>query len=265
MTDELPTWTRKGLFSVLARWPVWAHLGLRDLRVRYAHTFVGPWVSSIGVVLAGVASGLVMAPAQALTLREVISVQLVKFSTWWLISSSINDAVAVSETDRPILVNSTMSSGVLVMRLAFRNFLLAVHVQGALMLMFLILGEWQIFARSLLLCPIYLLMSAALYGPMLLLTHIGARSVTFIRLTPPLTQLLMFLSPVLWTEVSLGTLSTLLKFNPAYWMILTSTEWTIDGQVTVNQLIAGAALLGLSGLLAEAVLRRLDDMRLRIA
>ena len=250
---------------MLAEWPVWAHLGLRDLRVRYAHTVVGPWVSSIGVVLAGVASGLVMAPSQTSTLREVISIQLVKFSTWWLIASSINDGVAVSETDRPVLVNSTMSSGLLVMRLAFRNLLLAFHVQGALMLMFLVMGEWQILMRSLLLCPIYVLVSIGLYGPMILLTHIGARSVTLIRLTPPLMQLLMFLSPVLWNSVSLGFLSTLLKFNPAYWMILFPTEWVIDGQVHGDRMVAAGALIVSSVLLAELILRRFDDMRLRIA
>jgi ABC-type polysaccharide/polyol phosphate export permease len=265
MKAETSMFTGRGLRSVVAQSPVWVHLGLRDLRVRYAHTIVGPWVSSIGVLLAGVASGLVMTSGQTFTLREVISIQLVKFSTWWLIASSITDAVSVSETDRTILINSTMSSGLLVMRLAFRNLLLAIHVQGALMLMFLAMGEWQILARSLLLSPIYLLVTVALYGPMLLLVHIGARSATLIRLTPPLTQLLMFLSPVLWTSLSIETLSTVLKLNPAYWMIVSSTEWVIYGQAQVDRLLPTVVFICLSMLFAEIILRRLDDMRLRIA
>jgi lipopolysaccharide transport system permease protein len=257
--------TRKSSFSVLADWQIWVHLGLRDMRVRYAHTIVGPWVSSIGVVLAGLASGLVMAQADMSTPREMISIQLVKFSTWWLIASAINEAVAVSDIDRSTLLNSTMTSGVLVMRLAFRNLLLALHVQGALMMMFLFMGEWQILARSIFLGPIYLVISASLYGPMLLLAHIGARSTTLIRLTPPLTQLLMFLSPVLWSTANIGSLLTILQWNPAYWIILTASDWVIEGRSTSSHLVAFTVLMLFSFLITEVVLRRVNDMRLKIA
>jgi hypothetical protein len=75
----------------------------------------------------------------------------------------------------------------------------------------------------------------------------------------------MFLSPVLWNNVSLGLLSTLLKFNPAYWMILVPTEWVIDSQIHADHMVAAGALIILSVLLGELVLRRFDDMRLRIA
>lgn len=254
-----------GLLAVFADWRIWSHLGFRDMRVRYAHTIVGPWVSAIGVVLAGIASGLIMAQANSDNLREIVSVQLVKFSTWWLIAAAINDAVAVSETDRLILLNSTMPPGLLLMRLAFRNLVLAIHVQIALLVVFLLMGEWHVLARSILLGPIFFVTSAVLYGPMLILTYLGARSTTFIRLTPPLTQLLMFLSPVLWSTIAIGPLLVILKWNPVYWIIVGTSKWVMDGGVSGIDIAVIAVLLLLSFLLAELVLRYGNDMRLKMA
>jgi ABC-type polysaccharide/polyol phosphate export permease len=138
----------KSVFWVsLTNFRVWTHLGWRDLRAQYARTKLGPWWSatSLAAIVLGssIAIGLV-GNNKALSLTPQLGIGL---AIWTLVSVSLNDGSDLFESERGVLLNSTIDELSLVFRLIWRNTIIFFHNLPVVALALLIGGyklSWHI-------------------------------------------------------------------------------------------------------------------------
>ena len=197
---------------------IWSHLGWRDLKIRYAATKIGPWWSAANLfatIMGGSLAVGLLSGKGALDQAPRLAIGL---SIWTFISASLVEATSLSEDDKSMLLNTTITESAFIYRLIWRNFIIFVHNFLVVVLIFMVSGDMLPFS-TLYLLPISALTSVALLYPVVLF----AQSVYWLpdlrAILPPFIQFCFFLTPVLWEPPTSGAGKLLLELNPAAWFL----------------------------------------------
>ena len=227
--------SRSPLALVWSERRIWGHLGWRDLKSRYVRTKVGPWWSSANLLTIVIGSSLAVGLLSNTTTFAEAPRIAVGLSIWTLVSASLTEAVEIFEAEKSLLLNSRFSEGSLVTRVIWRNLLIYAHNLTVVLFVFIISGS-SISPRLLILFPVSLLVSTALFLP----TYLFARSLFIFRdlkvILPSLIQFVFFLTPILWTPPDSGPMKLLAGLNPAAWVLEFTRQFIFEQNM--NNLLA---------------------------
>ena len=224
------------LLVSLTNFRIWTHLGWRDLRAQYARTKFGPWWSaaSLAAIVAGssIAIGLV-GDNKALTLTPRLGIGL---AIWTLISTSLNEGAELFETDRSLLLNSTLDTMSLVFRVIWRNAIIFAH-NLPVVLLALWLGEYTFTWHLALFLPLTALVLPALILPVAVFARLTLWRRDLKSLLPSIIQVGFFLTPILWSPPKTGPMTIVFNVNPAAWFIELVKEAVLENNLRMDLLI----------------------------
>lgn len=254
--------TRRKSLSLIAlsNFRIWTHLGWRDLRAQYARTKIGPWWSaaSLAAIVAGssIAVGLLGdQTAASLTPRLAVG-----FSIWTLISNSLTEGAGLFETERSLLLNSTLDETSLVMRVIWRNSVIFLH-NLPIVAIALFIGDYHLSPYILLFVPFSLLAIPALLFPVFAFARLTLWQRDLKSLLPSMIQVGFFLTPILWTPPTQGPMNVLFNINPAGWFIILVRSAVLEGHIRIDLLIRCLLVMVISILLLEISHRSMRTVR----
>ncbi|GAB2740633.1 ABC transporter permease [Salinifilum aidingensis] len=213
---------RKGIgdvTSALQQRELWAHLGWQDIKQRYRRSVLGPlWISfGMGVTAAGL--GVMYSTIFGQDPSEYVPYMAIGFMIWYFILGSLTSGCEVFIQNEGLIKQLPAPVTVHVLRTVWREFLLFLHnfvVYFAILAIFRPPIDWTIITA------VPALGLLLLNGGWVVLLF-GVASTRF-RDIPPvvnsLTQLLFFMSPIVWPievlKENAGPRAWLAQLNPVY-------------------------------------------------
>ena len=248
---------RKPIFDELR---IATHLAWRDLRSRYAQTVLGPWWSMINlaVVLAG--SSIAVALISGTSPSDQAPRIAIGLTVWTLISTSLSDAATLFESERGILLNTTVTEVTMALQLVLRNGIVFLYNAIVIALTFILSGK-GIDLNFFVLIPVLVLTSIALILPVLLVARWSIVVSDFKIFLPSVIQFSFFLTPVLWTPPSSGLASQFTALNPLAWPLELAKLTILEGQISVKYLGLLTAFSVIGGFYSIISARNLQSIR----
>lgn len=179
---------------------------------------MGPWWSaaSLAAIIAGssIAIGLV-GNNKALSLVPQLAIGL---AVWQLISNSLNEGADLFETERSLLLNSTLDTMSLIFRVIWRNAIIFAHNLPVVAIA-LWLGEYTFTWHLVLFLPLTALVLPALILPVAIFARLTLWRRDLKSLLPSIIQVGFFLTPIFWSPPATGPMTIIFNLNPAAWFI----------------------------------------------
>ncbi len=230
---------------------VWAHLGWRDLRTRYASTFLGPWWSVANLLATVVGSAFAVSLLSGETTLSAVPRIAITLTLWTFIAASLSEATTSLDDAKSLLLNSSQDELSTTLRLIWRNWLILVHNLLVVVVVFALFERESILFVALLI-PVSVLLALLLVLPVVLVARLVYWKPAFRAIIPPATQFLFFLTPVIWKIPESGPGVLLLQLNPAAWVLHVAEQLIQYGELEIGYVARLVALLTL-GLLATKV------------
>ena len=193
-------------------------MGLRDMRIRYAMTFLGPFWTTLSVLLTTLALGGVYGTLFKLDLNTYIPYISTGLLVWNFFSSVLNEAPLHISSSRNILLNTNLPLEIYSIQLVWRNLIIYLYSVPAVVLVNLSLGfkMSSIFVVSF----VALLLLALILTPLaFLLGIVGVRFPDVAAFFPTVTLVMFLATPILWPVSALGDQTWIAEVNPVYWMM----------------------------------------------
>jgi ABC-2 type transport system permease protein/lipopolysaccharide transport system permease protein len=199
----------------LRSWWLWNTMGWQDIRQGYRGSILGPfWLTiSMGVMVG--ALGLLYAAILKMEVATYLPFLALGFLFWGLISSLITDGTLAFVKAEGILLQVRMPLTVHVLRSVTRNFVIFLHNAIIGVAVLIIFAVPQSFYSLVSLIGLALILLNGFWVTMLF----GMLCTRFRDIGPivaNLTQLLFFMTPIIWMPEALGENAWVMYLNPAY-------------------------------------------------
>lgn len=206
------------VWAGLTAYHVWLITGWQDIKQRYRRSTIGPfWITlSLGITVA--AMGVLYARLFHENVTDYIPYLAVGMILWALISSLIMESCSVFIQSDGIIKQIRLPLTVHVLRMVWRNLIIFFHNAVVLIFVYLwfsVAWHWQIVLVPLGLSV--LAFNAIWLG--LVLGTLSARFRDIPQIIASLTQILFFVTPVLWRTSLLKNHMWIANWNPAYHFI----------------------------------------------
>lgn len=206
---------------------IWSHLGWRDIQSRYSRTLLGPWWSAANLSILVLGSSLAVGLLSNQGMFSQAPRIALGLSFWLLISNILIESVDLFESEKGILLNSSISEFTFIFRLVWRNFLVFLHSSLIVLAIFAFSQEYWSF-RLLAIYPLAIIACIGTVYP----AFIVSRVIFYLRdlkvLIPSFIQLAFFVTPILWVPHNSGPSEFVVAFNPVAWLIEFSRKLIID-------------------------------------
>ena len=231
---------------------VWSHLGWRDLRAQYARTGIGPWWSTATLLASIVGTSVAVQLISNGEFREIIPRLSLGLTIWTFWAICLTDGTNMFETERSLLLNTTISEVTLATRIVWRNILIFLHCSVVVMASIVVSG------RTLSLDFLWFFLATALVAPSLVLFTIAFGLLTLWKrdlksILPAVIQVGFFVTPILWTSPRGGYGYLMIELNPIAWH-LTFVREAILGDVLRWDLLVRLVLLTMTSLFVTGVI-----------
>lgn len=192
-------------FAGLLAWRLWMGLGLRDIRIRYQRTRLGPWWITLGTAATFTTLGMLFSAVLKNDVRVYLPYLAAGMVSWNLIAAMVGEAPRIFVDSRHIITSVRLPLVVHVLRCLVRNTIIFLHNCAAAIAALLLLGGSPTWAHLLLLVTLPIML-AALFSGALILGLLGAR---FRDLDPIIgigVQMAFFMTPIIWhpSDIPLG-------------------------------------------------------------
>ncbi len=231
-----------------------SHLAWRDLRARYAQTVLGPWWSMINLAVVLLGSSVAVALISGTSPGDQAPRIAVGLAIWTLVSSTLSEASTLFESERGMMLNTTISELAVVSQLLLRNNIVFLHNAIVIVVTFLLSGR-ALSIQLLVLFPLIALTSVSLLLPVLLVARWSLFVGDLKIFLPAIVQFSFFLTPVLWSPPETGLAARLTLFNPFSWPLEFARILIFENRADYAHL----TLLILSGLGGLAILFSLSS------
>lgn len=191
-------------------------LAWRDLRARYAQTVLGPWWSMINLAVVLIGSSVAVALISGTSPRDQAPRIAVGLAIWTLVSNALSEASTLFESERGMMLNTTVSELAVVYQLLLRNNIIFLHNAIVIVATFLLSGR-GLPIELLALFPLIALTSLSLLLPVLLVARWSLFVGDLKIFLPAIVQFSFFLTPVLWSPPETGLAARLTLLNPFSW------------------------------------------------
>jgi|UPI0004BC2226 ABC-2 type transport system permease protein/lipopolysaccharide transport system permease protein len=203
------------LVTGIKSWWLWSTMAWQDTRLRYKGSVLGPFWLTISMGIMVTALGILYSAIWKHDITEFLPYLALGILFWNLISSLVSDGTQAFIKAEGILLQVKMPVTVHAMRSVVRNLIVFLHncAVGAAVLVFFSVPQ-----------SLYSLVS--LIGLVLILLNgfwftmlVGMMCTRFRDIGPivaSLTQIVFFLTPIIWMPNSLGNKFWVMYLNPAY-------------------------------------------------
>ena len=209
----------------------WWFTATARTRARYSRTLLGSlWLgisNLLFVCVLGFVYGFVF---NVENFKEYYIYLGLGFSTWNTIGGSLNSSPNIFENNSANLINSTLHPIFYVLEewaFQIQNFF-----QSYLMVLaFLSILDYRLFFNFFIYSPLHFLnISIFIFWAPLIICILASKYCDIYQLIPIITQLLFLLSPILYQEKNLGSLTVVADYNPVYKILALFRDSTIMGK-----------------------------------
>ncbi|MGF9759587.1 ABC transporter permease [Microvirga sp. 0TCS3.31] len=203
------------LSTGIQSWWLWSTMAWQDIRLRYKGSTLGPFWLTISMAIMVTALGVLYSAIWKHDITEFLPFLTLGMLFWNLISSLISDGTQAFIKAEGILLQVKMPVTVHAMRCVVRNLIIFLHncVVGAAVLIFFSVPQSLYSLVSLI--GLALILLNGFWFTML----VGMMCTRFRDIGPivsSLTQIVFFLTPIIWMPNSLGNKIWVMYLNPAY-------------------------------------------------
>jgi ABC-type polysaccharide/polyol phosphate export permease len=195
-------------------WRIVALMGWSELRRRYHRSMLGPFWITLSMAIFLMLVGGVFSQLAGASLRDFMPFITTGYATWLLLASFISSGCNVFIGATRFLRQMRLPKSTFVLASVYRELLIFAHNLPVVVIILALCGIrptlW-----TLMLIPAILATAAAGVILALVLGMVASRFRDIIPIVTSLTQLMFFLTPVLYHSVHLGQAGHLLDFNPA--------------------------------------------------
>jgi lipopolysaccharide transport system permease protein len=197
---------------------LWLTMGWYDVRQRYSRSVFGPfWVTiSLAVFVAGL--GITYAALFRVPVATYLPYVTTGMVLWSLITALLNEGTATFTAATAAIKQMPAPIGVHVLRIVWRNLIILAHNAAIVLLVLVACGVRPGWAGLAALPGLAILLINGI-GWSVTLGLIGARFRDMMPLIANATQMLLFVTPVLWRAQDLGERRALAEFNPLFHLI----------------------------------------------
>lgn len=198
----------------LLQWRIWFLLSWQDIRLRYRRSQIGPFWITISMGITIYTMGLLYSHLFAMKLDHYYPLLAAGMIPWALISSMMNESTQIFIEAENYLKQIKLPYTIFVVRVICRNFIIFFH-NILIIIPIIIIFHVPINWHTLLIIPglILIALVAFVYGK--LLAMLGARLRDFGQVIGSLTQVIFFLTPVMWDpNILQPKYQWMVKFNP---------------------------------------------------
>jgi lipopolysaccharide transport system permease protein len=212
----------RDFFDGLRLVPIWGMLGWHDIRQRYRRSVIGPFWLTISTAIMVGALGFVYSGLFNQEMSKYLPFIAVGLIVWGFISTILNEATTVFIGAEGMLKQIRLPLTVHVCRMVWRNLIIFVH--NAVIIVAVMIWAQTPLSWELVLIPASLLIICfAGVNIGLLLGIFCTRFRDIVQLVASLTQLLFFVTPIMWSPAILSSRDIdrawIAEYNPAYHFI----------------------------------------------
>lgn len=221
--------------------PLWLTMGWYDVRQRYSRSVFGPfWVTiSLAVFVAGL--GVTYAALFRVPVATFLPYVTVGMVLWSLITALLNEGAATFTAATAAIKQMPAPIGIHVLRVVWRNLIILAHNAVIVLVVLAACGVrpgWTAFAAL----PGLALLVANGIGWSVTLGLVGARFRDMMPLVANATQMLLFVTPVLWRAEDLGDRRVLAALNPLFHLIEIVRRPLLGGGVPTESFAVAVAI-----------------------
>ncbi|HEV2510844.1 ABC transporter permease [Bosea sp. (in: a-proteobacteria)] len=197
---------------------LWLTMGWYDVRQRYSRSVFGPfWLTiSLAVFVAGL--GITYAALFRVPVATYLPYVTVGMVLWSLVTALLNEGAATFTAATAAIKQMPAPIGIHVLRVVWRNLIILAHNAVIVLAVLAACGikpGWAGFAAL----PGLAIVLINGIGWSVSLGLVGARFRDMMPLVANATQMLLFVTPVLWRAEDLGQRQALAEFNPLFHLI----------------------------------------------
>lgn len=249
----------RDFFEGLQLVPIWGLLGWHDIRQRYRRSVIGPFWLSISTAIMVGALGFVYSGLFNQDITKYLPFVAVGLIVWGFISTVFNEATTVFVNSEGMLKQIRLPLTVHVCRMVWRNFIIFAH--NAVIIVAVMVWAQTPITWELLLIPAALLIicfNGINVG--LLLGIFCTRFRDIVQIVASLTQLLFFVTPIMWSPAILSSRDInrnwIAEYNPAYHFIEIIRAPVLGEPILMNSWMVVFAISIATWLLAMWVLTK---------
>jgi len=197
---------------------LWGTLAWADIRMRYRRSLLGPlWMT---ITMGGMIFG--MGPVYASIFRQRLTdfypYLALGFIMWGFISTVMNEACMTFISGETYIKQVPLALSHLALRVVGRNLIILAHHALLIIPIYLLVGR-PVDETALLAVPGIFISAISALGVCYFLGALNARFRDVQQIVLAVTQLVFFLTPILWKPAQLVDSDALVKFNPFFYMI----------------------------------------------
>jgi len=236
---------------------IFLHLGWRDLKSRYADTFLGPWWSVANLLVIVIGSTVAVNLLSGGDIWSSAGNLALGISLWTLMANNIIESTEMFISERSLLLNTHLSELSLILRIAWRNLLVYFHNLSVVGIIVIISGIDGLYRLCYL--PVLGIVATILVLPIsIVVARLSIRLPAIKIVAPAIIQFLFFLTPILWKQPTSGAMALVGSFNPFAWVINISKTFVFNEQINVVQsisLLSWLLVAVLSAIFAKHIFR----------
>lgn len=198
--------------------PAWFVLSWQDIKVRYKRSTLGPFWITISLAITISFMGLLYAKIFKMEIHDYLPYLTAGMVHWTLISTLILEGTGIFSGNDMIIKQVRLPYSFYIFRMLSRNTMVWFHNLVVLIIVNIVMKP--VFTLQLLWLPIaFIVIYIFNIGLSIIIGLLAVRFRDLQQIFASLTQLLFFLSPVMWMPSALGKYTWLMNFNPFYYFL----------------------------------------------
>jgi ABC-type polysaccharide/polyol phosphate export permease len=246
------------------RWKLWGRLGWLEIKRRYRRTTLGPFWSSLTLLIFVIVMGSVGSGLLSRNSSEYLPFLVAGLLAWTMLSNIITEAGGVFVGGAGLIRQMNFEQSVLAYALVWRNFIVFLHNMAVYLLIMLIYMPHGLTWKLVLAIPALMVMMVNGVWIAIVLGTLTARFRDVQQIVQSIIQVSMFVTPLFWSPDSLsGTRRVVfVGLNPLYHLLSIVRDPMLGRTPSLNSYIAVAIITIAGWTLAFVVYSR---FRKRIA
>jgi len=229
MAIDLPTSGMKPLAISAAediiggarRWELWGRLGWLEVKRRYRRTTLGPFWSSLTLLIFVIVMGSVGSGLLSRNSSEYLPFLVAGLVTWTMLSTIVNESGSAFTSGAQLIRQMNFEYSVLAYALVWRNFIAFLHNMIVYLLIMVIYMPQALTWRLLLAAPALVLLMVNGVWISIVIGTLTARFRDVQQIVQSIIQVSMFVTPLFWSPDSLSGTRRMVfvGLNPLYHLL----------------------------------------------